>query len=131
MRIIPVRNRIFLVCLITLLGVSCNKKPQPIVVVLPPTPILTVQANWALVVSPYLRVRKHPSVEGEVVAHLRNSSITEIVSRTAYPETLEGKTDYWYEISAEGKRGWVFGSYLKFFNSRAEAEMAAQLSKDS
>ncbi len=104
---------------------SCSKKVAPVKVELPPTPVLTVKANWGVVVSPYLRVRKKPSVDGEVVAHLRNASIAEVLSRTAYPETIEGKADYWYEISSEGVRGWVFGSYLKFFDTKAEAEKAA------
>ncbi|GAB4367569.1 MAG: hypothetical protein Kow009_04480 [Spirochaetales bacterium] len=107
------------------LPVGCSRKPVTVKVDLPPTPVLTVKANWGVVVSPYLRVRKTPSTNGEVVAHLRNSSITEILSRTAYPETVEGKADYWYEISSEGIRGWVFGSYLKFFDTKTEAEQAA------
>lgn len=109
-----------------LLPIGCARKPAPVKVELPPTPVLTVKANWGVVVSPYLRVRKKPSTDGEVVAHLRNSSIAEVLSRTAYPETIEGKTDYWYEISSEGVRGWVFGSYLKFFDTKAEAEKAAR-----
>ena len=108
-----------------LFPLGCSRKPGPVKVELPPTPVLTVKANWGVVVAPYLRVRKKPSVDGEVVAHLRNSSIAEILSRTAYPETIEGKADYWYEISSEGVRGWVFGSYLKFFDTKAEAEKAA------
>lgn len=103
---------------------GCSRKPATVKIDLPPTPVLTVKANWGVVISPYLRVRKKPSVDGEVVAHLRNSSIAEVLSRTAYAETIEGKSDYWYEISYEGVRGWVFGSYLKFFDTKAEAEKA-------
>lgn len=108
-----------------LFPLGCSKKPAAVKIDLPPTPVLTVKANWGVVISPYLRVRKKPSADGEVVAHLRNSSIAEVLSRTAYPETVEGKADYWYEISSEGVRGWVFGSYLKFFDTKAEAEKAA------
>lgn len=115
----------FLCTLALVFPLSCSRKPDPVKVELPPTPVLTVKANWGVVVSPYLRVRKKPSADGEVVAHLRNASIAEVLSRTAYPETIEGKADYWYEISAEGIRGWVFGSYLKFYDTRAEAEKAA------
>ncbi len=120
-------KKILLLCcgVIVFFPLACSRKPAPVKVELPPTPVLTVKANWGVVVSPYLRVRKKPSPEGEVVAHLRNSSIAEVLSRTAYPETIEGKVDYWYEISADGVRGWVFGSYLKFFDTRAEAEKAA------
>ncbi|MBP7494591.1 MAG: SH3 domain-containing protein [Spirochaetales bacterium] len=118
-------------CIIySLAFLSCSKKTPPLKVELPPTPVLTVQSNWGVVTSPYLRVRKKPASDGEVVAHLRNASVTEVLSRTPYQETVEGKTDYWYEIAVEGLRGWVFGSYLKFFDSKAEAEKAAGISQN-
>jgi hypothetical protein len=93
---------------------------------MPTTPVLAIRANWGLVVSAYLRVRSKPESKAEVVAHLRNSSIVEILAKTSYPETVEGKSDYWYEIACDGIRGWVFGSYLEFHDSRQEAEKAAE-----
>jgi hypothetical protein len=92
---------------------------------MPATPVFTIRANWGIVVSPYLRVRSRPQAAAEVVAHLRNSSVVEILAKTSYPETVEEKSDYWYEIACDGIRGWVFGSYLEFHNSRQEAEQAA------
>lgn len=106
---------------------SCEKEDPVFSVDMPATPVLTVRANWGLVTSPYLRVRKQPKVDGEVVAHLRNASVAEILAKTTYPETLEGETDYWYEISSEGLRGWVFGSYLDFYDSKSKAEQAARM----
>lgn len=103
---------------------SCKKEEAPLAVEMPPTPVLTVRANWGVVTSPYLRVRRQPKTDGEVVAHLRNSSVAEILAKTTYPETVEGQTDYWYEISSDGLRGWVFGSYLDFYDSKSKAEQA-------
>ena len=93
---------------------------------MPTTPVLAIKVSWAVVSSPYLRVRSKPQSNAEVVAHLRNSSIVEILAKTSYPETVEGKSDYWYEIACDGIRGWVFGNYLEFYNSREEAEKASQ-----
>jgi hypothetical protein len=93
---------------------------------MPTTPVLAIRANWGVVSSPYLRVRARPQPGAEVVAHLRNSSIVEILAKTSYPETVEDKSDYWYEIACDGIRGWVFGTYLEFHNSRQEAERAAE-----
>jgi hypothetical protein len=93
---------------------------------MPVTPVFAIRAHWGVVVSPYLRVRSRPQSGAEVVAHLRNSSIVEILAKTSYPENVEEKSDYWYEISCDGIRGWVFGSYLDFHSSRQEAEQAAQ-----
>jgi cytochrome b len=93
---------------------------------MPTTPVLALKANWGLVASPYLRVRARPQSGAEVVAHLRNSSIVEILAKTSYPETVEGQSNFWYEIASDGIRGWVFGSYLEFHDSRQDAEQASR-----
>lgn len=107
---------------------SCGGSVPSVSLDMPPTPVLTVRANWGVVTSPYLRVRKQPKMESDVVAHLRNAYIAEILAKTSYPETIEGETSYWYEISADGLRGWVFGSYLDFYDSKAKAEQAIRKS---
>ena len=103
---------------------GCRKEEPLVRLDMPTTPVLAIRASWGVVASPYLRVRAKPQPGAEVVAHLRNSSIVEILAKTSYPETVEGKSDYWYEIACDGIRGWVFGSYLEFHNSRQEAEKA-------
>ena len=105
---------------------GCKKEEYLSSLEMPTTPVLAVRANWGIVISPYLRVRSRPQPGSEVVAHLRNTSIVEILAKTAYTETVEGRSDYWYEIASDGIRGWVFGSYLEFHNSRQEAENASQ-----
>ena len=103
------------------------KKEEPLVRLdMPTTPVLAIRASWGIVTSPYLRVRARPQQNAEVVAHLRNSSVVEILAKTSYPEIVEGTSDYWYEIACDGIRGWVFGNYLEFHNSRQEAEGATQ-----
>lgn len=107
---------------------GCQKAEPVITVEMPTTPVLAVRANWAVVTAPYLRVRNRPQADGDVVAHLRNSSIAEILAKTTYPENVEGQSNYWYEIASDGIRGWVFGSYLEFHDSRQAAERASQKS---
>jgi hypothetical protein len=108
------------------LWAGCRREDPLTNLDMPTTPVLAIRANWGVVASPYLRVRSKPQPGAEVVAHLRNSSIVEILAKTSYPETVEGKSDYWYEIACDGIRGWVFGSYLEFHDSRQEAEKASQ-----
>jgi hypothetical protein len=115
----------FLLCA-GLVWTGCGREAPLANLDMPATPVFSIRANWGLVVSPYLRVRSRPQAAAEVVAHLRNFSIVEILAKTSYPETVEDKSDYWYEISCDGIRGWVFGSYLEFHNSRQEAEQAAE-----
>jgi hypothetical protein len=115
-----------LVC-VFFFAAGCQKEEPLSSITMPATPVLALQANWGTVSSPYLRVRSKPQPTAEVVAHLRNSSIVEIVSKTTYPEVVEGQSDYWYEIAAGGIRGWVFGSYLEFHHSRQDAEKGIRI----
>jgi uncharacterized protein YgiM (DUF1202 family) len=58
---------------------------------------------------------------------LRAGSIVEIVTSSSNEETIEGKTNRWYQIQFQGRRGWVFGSYLKIFDSLDKARNAAKI----
>jgi hypothetical protein len=53
-------------------------------------------------------VRDEPST-GEVVMKL-NKGDKCLVLQKGKKETINGKTDFWYEIEFDGKQGWVFGS---------------------
>jgi cytochrome b len=116
----------FLLGVLAVLLAGCGKDEPLISLDMPTTPVLAVRANWGVVASPYLRVRAKPQSNAEVVAHLSNSAIVEVLAKTSYPEVVEGKSDFWYEIASDGIRGWVFGSYLEFHNSRQDAERAAE-----
>lgn len=109
------------------LGMSaCSKQEETVEIKLPPTPILTIQAQWGVVKAPYLRVREEPNIKSSVVEHLRIGSITEILSKTEHIEVIEEENNYWYEIYSNGVRGWVFGAYLDFFDSEEKAVLSAQ-----
>ncbi|MDR3201070.1 MAG: SH3 domain-containing protein [Spirochaetales bacterium] len=117
---------VFVLIVCAVFAAGCRRDEPLAGLQMPTTPVLAIRANWGIVASPYLRVRSKPQPNAEVVAHLRNASIVEILARTSYPENVEGKSDYWYEIACDGIRGWVFGSYLEFHNSREDAERASQ-----
>ena len=62
--------------------ISC-KKEQPVERIdLPPTPVLTLSTDWAVVRSPFLRLRAEPLQKAKITAHLRRGSVLEIISRT-------------------------------------------------
>jgi hypothetical protein len=109
-----------------LLAAGCERKEQFVAIDLPPTPVLTRQSNWVVVSSSYVRVRKEPNTSAEAIAHLRHRSVAEIVTRTPFPEMLDGRSDYWYQVQAEGVRGWIFGSFIELHDSKAGAEQAAR-----
>jgi hypothetical protein len=93
---------------------------------LPPTPVLTIQALYGVVDFAYIRVRSDPAPDAGLVTMLRGGAIVEIVTSSSNEETIEGKTDRWYQIEYQGRRGWVFGTYLKIFDSLDKARNAAQ-----
>ena len=93
---------------------------------LPPTPVLTIQTYYGVVDFAYIRVRNEPLPDAALVTMLRSGSIVEIVTSSSNEETIEGKSDRWYQIQYQGRRGWVFGSYLKIFDSLDKARNAAK-----
>jgi hypothetical protein len=93
---------------------------------LPPTPVLTIQALYGVIDFAYIRVRSDPKPDASLVTMLRAGAIVEIVTSSSNEETIEGKTDRWYQIEYQGRRGWVFGSYLKIFDSLDKARNAAK-----
>jgi len=93
---------------------------------LPATPVLTIQTFYGVVDFAYIRVRNEPLPDSALVTMLRSGSIVEIVTSSSNEDTIEGKTDRWYQIQFQGRRGWVFGSYLKIFDSLDKARNAAK-----
>jgi hypothetical protein len=123
------RGLLFLGCLLLLLPLaSCGRRPAVERIELPPTPVLSIRSTWAVVTSPFLRVRDEPLARAAVLAHIRRGAVLEVLSRTDRKEELEQASSYWYQVSYEGLRGWVFGAFLEIADSRARAEsLAAEL----
>jgi hypothetical protein len=116
-------------CLLFLLTLaSCGRRPVAERIELPSTPVLSIRSTWAVVTSPFLRLRDEPLAKAAVLAHVRRGSVLEVLSRTDRKEELEETSSYWYQVSYEGLRGWVFGAFLEIVDSRARAEsLAAEL----
>ena len=88
--------------------------------------MLTIQTFYGVVDFAYIRVRNEPLPDATLVTMLRSGAIVEIVTSSSNEETIEGKTNRWYQIQFQGRRGWVFGSYLKIFDSLDKARNAAK-----
>jgi hypothetical protein len=117
-----------LLCLLALLSAACGRRPAVERIELPPTSVLSIRSTWAVVTSPFLRVRDEPRSQAAVLAHIRRGAVLEVLSRTERKEELEESSSYWYQVSYEGLRGWVFGAFLEIADSKARAEsLAAEL----
>jgi len=110
---------------VILLPAGCGAGRRPEKLTLPPTPVLTVRSTWAVVKSPLLRVRAEASSRAEVLSHIRTGVVVEVIARSDTEDTIENETGFWYRINYDGLKGWVFGSYLEIFDSRARAEQFA------
>ena len=122
------RKALFLLaCLLPLLS-ACGRRPAVERIELPSTPVLSIRSTWAVVTSPFLRLRDEPLANAAVLAHIRRGSVLEVLSRTDRREEQEQTISYWYQVSYEGLRGWVFGAFLEIVDSRPRAEsLAAEL----
>ena len=110
---------------LSLAFISCNRSSGSERVILPPTPVLSIRSTWAVVKSPLLRIRDQPSGQATVLAHIRMGAIVEIVSKSDKEDTVENETSYWYRVKYEGLMGWVFGTYISIFDTRANADAFA------
>jgi hypothetical protein len=105
--------------------VSCNRSGGMERVILPPTPVLSIRSTWAVVKSPLLRVRQEPSNQATVLSHIRLGAIVEVLTKSDKEESVENESAFWYRIDYQGLKGWVFGTYIEIFDSRAKAEKYA------
>ncbi|HTZ52338.1 MAG TPA: SH3 domain-containing protein [Spirochaetia bacterium] len=101
---------------------ACGRSGGSERVTLPPTPVLSVRSTWAVVKSPLLRVRDTASNQGTVLSHIRMGAVMEVLTRGDKEDSVESETGYWYRIDYQGLRGWVFGSYIELFDTRAKAD---------
>ncbi len=112
--------------LLPLLFFSCAKEEKLTPIPLPPTPIASLSNQWGVVTSHFLRIREHPQRRAKILAHIRRGTLVEIITKSTKPETVENVRAYWYQIDYRGLRGWVFGGYIREFDSRAEATKFAE-----
>ncbi len=109
--------------------ISCRREGRQERVSFPPTPVLTIRSTWAVVKSALLRMREEPSNKSKVMSHIRMGVVVEVIAKSDNEETVENETAPWFRINYGGMKGWVFGSYLQVFDSRAKAESFAETLK--
>ena len=101
---------------------SCSRSGSAERVTLPPTAVLSIRKTWAVVKSPLLRVREDSTSQSTVLSHIRMGAVMEVLTRSDKEDTVENDTAWWYRIDYQGLKGWVFGSYIEIFDTRAKAD---------
>ncbi len=123
------RYRLFIPAAFLMLLISfsaCKSREEaPFSIDLPPNSVLADRSRYALIVSSHLRLRETPDVSGRVKETLWKAAVMEVIAKASPRVIVENQEGEWYKVSYDGLQGYVFGAYLKFFNSRKAAEDAA------
>ena len=111
--------------LVLLLVVACGGGADLADVDLPPSPILLIRANWAVVSSAYAALREAPDAGAAIVSHFRGGEVVEVREKSRFVDERKAHRDYWYLIGVQDKAGWVFGTHLDLYDSREQAVNAS------
>ena len=96
--------------------------------VLPATSVISTSEQRAIIAADSLRVRAQPSVRAQVLSHFRRGEVVEVLRRGEFEERVAGDLGFWFEVTHQGVRGWVFGSHLELVApGAAAAAVAAQV----
>ncbi len=107
--------------------ISCEKEEEQFGdIELPPAPLISESERWAVIEAAYLRLRERPETDSRLVTTLWKGYVLEVLSRSSSKMYMDDLEDYWYQINYDGLQGWVFGSYLKIYDSHEEAEIGAR-----
>ena len=98
--------------------------------VLPATSVVSTSEQRAVIAADSLRVRAQPSVRATVLSHFRRGEVVEVLRRGEFEERIAGNLAYWFEVTHQGVRGWVFGSHLELVTPGADAAEVAALVRD-
>ncbi len=119
-------GKLFFILFLLMLIFSCRKDIEITDLRLPATQAITSNSNYAVITSSHLRLRSEPTISSKAITILWKGYILEIVSKSDKKDFVENKEGFWYLISYDGLKGWVFGSYIDVFSSREKAQAAAE-----
>lgn len=82
---------------------------------LPVTSELVTTFAYGAPVGTYLRIRENPDINSAPVDMIWKNDIFEIITKTADPEVVDGRENYWYKVKFGDIQGWVFGSGIRLY----------------
>jgi len=117
---------LYVMFFLTSLFFSCkNEKGFPDIK-LTATKVLSIQSRWSVINSTHLRLREKPDLNSKAITTLWKGYILEVISQNTVSENIDDEEGFWYQVKYGGLQGWVFGAYLKFFDSKENAERSSR-----
>lgn len=75
----------------------------------------SVVSETAFVNDTSVNFRHEPLLDNNIIRKFQLYEKVQILQRSAFTQTIEGVTSYWYNVISEtGTVGWIFGQYLFF-----------------
>jgi hypothetical protein len=72
---------------------------------------VSVPNELTIITTNIINMHQRPSNSSLVLQGLSNGQVCKIIKKGSKAETINGKTDYWYEVKGDGEDGWVFGAF--------------------
>lgn len=90
------------------------------------------EKGQSLIVTAFnVNVRELPSTTAAETARLKFGTIVRGIERSATPDIIGGKQSYWHKIApVGGKGGWVFGAFLKPFETAKRETIYKQIAAE-
>jgi hypothetical protein len=125
---IAIRRALPLALFAAALSFSCARGPGGSIE-LPATPPLSGGLGWGLVKDAYVRLKESPSMNAKDLNHLRRGGVYRLEARGFGDAAASGgpsiKSELWFEIEADGVKGWALGSSIDVFSTERQAKRAA------
>ena len=126
----PVRP--IVLALIAVLGVgSCSRDRAPNLPDLPLTSVAALRPMWAVVAGSYLRLHREPRTDAQIVGHLRQAEVAEILAIEPGGRRGDGRTLAWYLLEHGALIGWAPADLVDPHGSHGRAQDAASRMRES
>ncbi|MDR2481447.1 MAG: hypothetical protein LBD07_04030 [Spirochaetaceae bacterium] len=101
---------------------SCNKKPQDMIILAPTPPLSRSVIGYGLITSGYSRLYDMRGEDKKSIGLLRKGSVVEIIER--WPVIQENKTESWLFVRGTYS-GWIREKELEVYDTLIQAQTAS------
>lgn len=89
---------------------------------------LAAQSQW-IVWGSNVRVRQNAEVTSTEMAKLSMGTVLKQEAISPSQSTIGGVSSYWYQFSIGGKKGWVFGGFLRPYTAAQKNALTMELAR--